>query len=188
MIACASRSRQCADARCALARRGKGSAQAAGKQASGQRRRKRDARTTAEVGGREDGRGGGEAMRCVAASGVAEGCRGKGADPLVLRSGLPPNRAATAYRPGGGWLSFSLFPFLVSVSLLLFLETAGIGVPLGLLAPIPLFLFLSRSTHEGIEGRYVKLVKNERIAPREAPYSWRMSMTVKFHGMRENNG
>ncbi|TGZ54985.1 hypothetical protein DBV15_06776 [Temnothorax longispinosus] len=98
MIACASRSRQCADARCALASTHDAAKATRKQQASGQAG-SADAgamHVRGGVGVREDGRSRGEDMRCVAASGVEEDCGGKGADPLVLRSGLPPNRAATA--------------------------------------------------------------------------------------------
>jgi len=115
----------------------------------------------AEVGVERTQQWGGYAMRYREWRGG--GLQGK-RDPLLLRSGLPPNRAATAYRPGGDWLSF--FPFLVPVSLLPFLETAGIGVLWACWYQYPPppspSLSLLRSTHERIERRYVKLVKNER--------------------------
>lgn len=173
MIACASRSRQCADARCALASTHDAAKamrkQQAGKQASGQA--STQARCMcAEVGvERTTGVVEGRICDALPASGVTEGCRGKGADPLVLRSGLPPNRAATAYRPDGGCLS--LFPFLIPVSLLLFLETAGIGVLWACWHQyLSIRLSLLHSTHERIERRYVKLVKNERIGARDSVY------------------
>lgn len=53
-------------------------------------------------------------MRCVAACGGEKGRKRKRQDPLVLRSGLLPNRAATVYWLGGGSgpLSFSFALFV----------------------------------------------------------------------------
>lgn len=76
-----------------------------------------------------------KSMRCVAASVGRRGMQGKEANPLVLRSGLPPNRAATAYRPGGGCFSLSLF-LASSLS-----RDRRYRRALGLLAPIPLSSF-----------------------------------------------
>jgi len=66
-------------------------------------------------------------MLCVAVSGVAKGYRGERGRPVSSQKRTAAkqscNRVAAWW-----WLALSLFPFLIPVSLLLFLETVGIGV------------------------------------------------------------
>lgn len=111
-----------------------------------------------------------ESMRCVAASGGKErgGLKGKEANPLVLRSGLPPNRAATAYRPGGGCFCLSLF-LASSLS-----RDRRYRRALGLLAPIPLspcplalpLPSLFRSRHERLRRKLYQVHEKKKIRGR----------------------
>lgn len=169
MIGNASRLRQCADARCALA-----TAHGALKQRDDRFVRSRATQTSSANAGamrvpkRGERRTGGErtwrrgeyAMRCREWWGI--GPQGK-EDPLVLRSGLPPNRTATVYT-GLVVVGLPLPPLSLSLSLLPFpssssslsRETARYRHVLGLLAPI-LSLFLSRySRREESEENMLK--------------------------------